>query len=70
VLSLTIIQGPDRGRRFQLPDAEPQLIGRSSEALPITDNLVELVMERLRDLPEKPRRFWASWIAWTGCWDF
>lgn len=40
VLTLTVIQGPDRGRRFQLPDAEPQLIGRSSEALPITDNTV------------------------------
>lgn len=36
--NLTIIQGPDKGRRFQLPDTEPQLIGRSSEALPISDN--------------------------------
>lgn len=34
------MQGPDRGRRFTLPDNEPQLIGRSSEALPITDRSV------------------------------
>lgn len=37
---LTVIQGPDRGRVFQLPAHEPQLIGRSSEALPISDNTV------------------------------
>jgi signal transduction histidine kinase/pSer/pThr/pTyr-binding forkhead associated (FHA) protein len=40
VLLLTIIQGPDKGRKFQLPDKEPQLIGRSSEALAISDNTV------------------------------
>jgi signal transduction histidine kinase len=40
VLVLTVIQGPDKGRRFELPDHEPQLIGRSSEALPLTDNAV------------------------------
>ena len=38
VLILTVIQGPDKGRKFELPDHEPQLIGRSSEALPIDDN--------------------------------
>jgi signal transduction histidine kinase len=37
VLVLTCIQGPDKGRTFQLPDHEPQLLGRSSEALPISD---------------------------------
>jgi len=37
VLILTIIRGPDQGKRFDLPDDEPQLIGRSSEALPLTD---------------------------------
>ncbi len=40
MLILSVIQGPDKGRRFELPDHEPQLIGRSSEALPITDNAV------------------------------
>ncbi len=37
---LTVIQGPDEGKSFVLPTGEPQLIGRSSEALPITDNTV------------------------------
>lgn len=40
MLVLNIIQGPDKGRVFELPDNEPQLLGRSSEALPITDNTV------------------------------
>jgi signal transduction histidine kinase/pSer/pThr/pTyr-binding forkhead associated (FHA) protein len=40
VLVLTVIQGPDKGRTFQLPDQEPQLVGRSSEALPLTDATV------------------------------
>lgn len=37
MLLLTITQGPDKGKAFSLPDNEPQLIGRSSEALRITD---------------------------------
>jgi len=40
VIILQVVQGPDRGMRFELPDKEPQLIGRSSESLPITDNTV------------------------------
>ena len=40
MLQLNVIQGPDRGKRFELPEGEPQLIGRSSEALPISDNTV------------------------------
>ena len=40
MLKLTVIQGPDKGKRFELPDNEPQLIGRSTEALPITDETV------------------------------
>ena len=40
MLILTIIQGPDKGRRFDLPDHEPQQIGRSSEALPLTDQTI------------------------------
>ncbi len=37
---LTVITGPDEGKEYPLPPGEPQLIGRSSEALPITDNTV------------------------------
>ncbi len=40
MLVLSVIDGPNRGRVFQLPADEPQLIGRSSEALPITDDTV------------------------------
>lgn len=40
MLILTIIQGPNKGRAFRLPANEPQLIGRSSEALPINDDTV------------------------------
>jgi two-component system NtrC family sensor kinase len=40
MLVLSVIQGPDLGTVFRLPADEPQLIGRSSEALPITDNTV------------------------------
>lgn len=40
MLILTVLQGPDQNRKFELPDHEPQLIGRSSEALPLTDNTV------------------------------
>lgn len=40
VLILTVLQGPDKGKRYELPDHEPQLIGRSSEALPISDSTV------------------------------
>ena len=39
-LVLTVLQGPDKGRRFELPDHEPQLIGRSSEALQLTDRAI------------------------------
>ncbi len=40
VLTLSVIQGPETGKRFELPLNEPQLIGRSSEALPIGDDTV------------------------------
>lgn len=40
MLVLEVIRGPDRGRSFDLPPGEPQLIGRSSEALPIADTSV------------------------------
>ncbi len=40
MLILHVLQGPDRGRKFELPETEPQLIGRSTEALPISDSTV------------------------------
>jgi two-component system NtrC family sensor kinase len=39
VLTLLILQGPDKGRRFELPDA-PALLGRESRVLPLTDQTV------------------------------
>lgn len=59
VLVLTVIEGPEKGKRFELPVNEPQLLGRSSEALPLGDQAVsrrhaELTPDRgewwLRDL--------------------
>ncbi|MEE8155907.1 MAG: FHA domain-containing protein, partial [Phycisphaerales bacterium] len=40
MLVLHILQGPDRGKKFELPVDEPQLIGRSSESLSLTDGTV------------------------------
>ncbi len=39
MLTLLVLQGPDKGRRFELPDAAT-LIGRESRQLPLTDNTV------------------------------
>jgi two-component system, NtrC family, sensor kinase len=39
VLTLLVLQGPDKGRRFELPDA-PALVGRESRSIPLTDNTV------------------------------
>ena len=40
MLLLQVIEGPDQGRVLPLPEGEPQLIGRSSEALPSTDTSI------------------------------
>ncbi len=40
MLVLSVIKGVDKGRRYELPDHEPQLIGRSSEALETTDQTI------------------------------
>ena len=40
LLRLSIVEGLDAGTSFLSPADEPQLIGRSSEALPITDTTV------------------------------
>jgi len=34
-----VLQGPDKGRRYELPDA-PALVGRESRQLPLSDNTV------------------------------
>lgn len=39
MLTLLVLQGPDKGRRFELPDSLT-LVGRESRALPLTDNTV------------------------------
>ena len=39
MLTLLVLQGPDKGRRFELPD-EQIVIGRDSSQLPLTDNTV------------------------------
>jgi signal transduction histidine kinase len=39
VITLLVLQGPDKGRRFEMPDA-PALIGRESRALPLSDRTV------------------------------
>ena len=36
MITLLALQGPDKGRRFELPD-QPSLIGRDSVALPLSD---------------------------------
>lgn len=40
MLVLNVIQGPDKGMRITLPDNEPQLIGRSSEAIVLSDQTI------------------------------
>ena len=37
MLALVVVRGPDTGRTFPLPPYEPQLVGRSSEALHLSD---------------------------------
>jgi two-component system NtrC family sensor kinase len=39
VLTLLVLQGPDKGRRFELPDA-PAVVGRDSRQIPLTDQTV------------------------------
>jgi two-component system, NtrC family, sensor kinase len=39
MITLVVLQGPDKGRRFELPDRSA-LIGRESRAVPLSDNTV------------------------------
>ena len=52
---LHVVEGPDAGQRFPLPDREPQLIGRSTEALPISDPSVS---RRHAELTPDDGRWW------------
>lgn len=52
---LRVIDGPDAGAEFRLPPDEPQLLGRSSEALPITD---QSVSRRQAELTPDGGRWW------------
>lgn len=62
---LHVIQGPDRGRKFVLPPNEPQLIGRSSEALPLTDSTVS---RRHAELTPDDGRWWLNDLdSANGC---
>lgn len=56
MITLVVLQGPDKGRRFELPDA-PALIGRDSRALPLGDNTVSR-----RHAELKPGERGAEWI--------
>ena len=40
MLVMTVLQGPDKGRQFDMPANEPQMIGRSSESLPLSDQTI------------------------------
>ncbi|XAL98280.1 ATP-binding protein [Phycisphaeraceae bacterium D3-23] len=40
MLVLNVIQGPDKGMRLTLPDDEPQMIGRSSESIVLSDQTI------------------------------
>lgn len=55
MLTLTVTQGPDRGKRFELPANEPQLIGRSSEAIRLTDKTIS---RRHAELTPDSGRWW------------
>ena len=66
MLALVVVRGPDRGRAFPLPEREPQLVGRSTEALDLTDPTIsrrhaELTPDagvwRIRDLGSRHGTF-------------
>jgi len=57
VLTLYVLQGPDKGRRFDLPTDEVINLGRSSEAVPLTD----LSVSRRHAHLEHGRDGWMLW---------
>lgn len=52
MIALEVIAGPDAGARHVLPDLEPQLIGRSTEAIGSTDRTVSRRHAELTPSPE------------------
>ena len=57
MLTLYVLQGPDKGRRFDLPTDEVINLGRSSEAVPLTD----LSVSRRHAHLEHGRDGWMLW---------
>lgn len=57
MLTLYVLQGPDKGRRFDLPDDEVVYMGRASEAVPLTD----LSVSRRHAHLEHTRAGWMLW---------
>jgi signal transduction histidine kinase len=57
VLTLYVLQGPDKGRRFDLPTDEVISLGRSSEHVPLTD----LTVSRRHAHLEHTRDGWMLW---------
>ena len=49
MLTLYVLQGPDKGRRFDLPTEEQVLLGRASELVPISDLTVSRRHARLQN---------------------
>ena len=56
MLTLLVLQGPDKGRRYELPDA-PALLGRESRQLHLSDNTVSRRHAELQPL-EEPHGEW------------
>lgn len=57
MLTLYVLQGPDKGRRFDLPTDEVISLGRSSELVPLTD----LTVSRRHAHLEHTRQGWMLW---------
>lgn len=57
MLTLYVLQGPDKGRRFDLPTDEVINLGRSSEAVPLND----LTVSRRHAHLEHGRDGWMLW---------
>ena len=57
MLTLYVLQGPDKGRRFDLPTDEVISLGRSSESVPLTD----LSVSRKHAHLEHGRDGWMLW---------
>ena len=57
MLTLFVLQGPDKGRRFDLPAEEVINLGRASEAVPLTD----LTVSRKHAHLEHTKQGWMVW---------